>query len=162
MDLFKVDPGLFILTIITFLAVLVVLRLTAWKPIIAGIDARADKIRDDLAAAEKAKEEAKQSLEDYKKKLEEGRHEARIIIEQARTEANHLREQMLSETTAQLEDHRKKALIEIEKAKADAVIAVRNELADVSTMIAGKILERELSPDKNRTLIDGFVNKLKN
>ncbi|MEK6796989.1 MAG: F0F1 ATP synthase subunit B [Spirochaetota bacterium] len=162
MELLRVDPGLMLWTWITFGIVLFILVKFAWKPIIGGLDARANKIRDDLALAEKAKNDALTALNDYKKKLDEGRSEARTIIEHARTEANHLREQMLSEATAQLEDHRKKALVEIDKAKEESVLAVREEIVTVSTMIAGKILEKEVSREVNRTLVDDFVKKMKN
>lgn len=162
MELLRVDPGLMIWTWITFGVVLFILVKFAWKPIISGLDARANKVRDDLAAAEKAKDDALKVLDEYKKKIEDGRSEARTIIEHARTEANRLREQMLADATAQLEDHRKKALVEIDKAKEESVLAVREEIISVSTMIAGKILEKEVSRDVNHALVDEFVKKMSN
>ena len=43
-SLFSVDPGLMIWTIVTFIVVLVVLRLTAWKPLMEGLEARQKSI----------------------------------------------------------------------------------------------------------------------
>jgi len=44
--LVRIDPGLLIWTIITFLALLGVLRLLAWKPILAAIERRERLIKD--------------------------------------------------------------------------------------------------------------------
>ena len=52
-DLLKVSPGLVFWTAVTFIVVLVVLWLFAWKPIINGLDARNEKIQEDLDSSRK-------------------------------------------------------------------------------------------------------------
>ena len=42
--LFSVDPGLMIWTIITFIIVLVILRMTAWKPLMTALEERQKSI----------------------------------------------------------------------------------------------------------------------
>src|ERR1035437_2347770 len=44
----QIDPPTIIATIAIFVCLLVVLRLTAWKPILAGLKSRAQAIRDSI------------------------------------------------------------------------------------------------------------------
>ena len=46
--LVKLDPGLFIWTILTFLLLLMALAKFAWKPLLAMLDERQKKIEDSL------------------------------------------------------------------------------------------------------------------
>ena len=55
--LIKLDPGLFIWTIITFLLLLTILKKFAWKPLLEILDERQKSIEDSLDAAEKARQE---------------------------------------------------------------------------------------------------------
>ena len=78
--LVQLDPGLFIWTILTFLALLFLLAKFAWKPLLAALEDRENKIKNSLEDAEKAKAE----LERINAKSEE-------IIAKARSEAQSIR-----------------------------------------------------------------------
>ena len=67
--LLKLDPGLILWTIITFLVVLLVLWKWAWKPIVEALDARAEKIRGDIENAEKARQDAEKLLEQHQEMM---------------------------------------------------------------------------------------------
>jgi F-type H+-transporting ATPase subunit b len=45
--------------------------------------------------------------------------------------------------------------ITLERDKAQA--ALRNEVVDLATEIAGKLIREELTPDKHRKLVDNFL-----
>ncbi|MGH6913576.1 MAG: F0F1 ATP synthase subunit B, partial [Geminicoccales bacterium] len=49
--LVRPDPGLFIWTILTFLVLLALLTRYAWKPLLAALQAREDRIRESLEGA---------------------------------------------------------------------------------------------------------------
>ena len=53
--LVKLDPGLFIWTILTFVLLSIILAKFAWKPLLAMLDERNKSIEDSLLSAEKAK-----------------------------------------------------------------------------------------------------------
>ena len=67
--LLKVDPGLIIWTIITFVALLIVLKMAVWKPLLAMLDERERRIRDAMAGAEKARHDAERTLVEYRETL---------------------------------------------------------------------------------------------
>ena len=63
----EINPGLILWTIMTFVIVLVILRLTAWKPLLAALTAREEKIRNSLLQAEEAQKQAQRLLDENKR-----------------------------------------------------------------------------------------------
>ena len=55
--LVQADPGLYIWTILTFLGLLFLLRLLAWKPLLAMLKERQDTIAKSLDDAKQARQE---------------------------------------------------------------------------------------------------------
>ena len=73
---------------ISFIIVFALLAWKAWPAIKAGLQARQDRIRDDLHKAEQARMEAETSLDEYKRQLADARNDASQIIEEARLQAD--------------------------------------------------------------------------
>ena len=76
--------ALFITTIVVFLIVLAIAVKAIWPKILAGLDEREAKIRDEIRSAEEAREQAKGLLSEYEKNLAEARNEANQMIAKAR------------------------------------------------------------------------------
>ena len=74
-------------TVVTFIVLLLILKKVAWKPILAALDKRENDIKESLEQAEKAKEEAKQILEENQANLAKAEEESKKIIEQSRAYA---------------------------------------------------------------------------
>ena len=68
-DLISVVPGLMIWTIITFVIVFFVLRKLAFGRIQGMIDERRDRIREALDEADRAREEARELIDEHKQRL---------------------------------------------------------------------------------------------
>ena len=79
---FLVSPnvGLMIWTLIAFGAAFLILRKYAYPQIDAFLQRRADAIAESLDAAEHAKKEADQLLEEYRARLKEAREQADDIV----------------------------------------------------------------------------------
>lgn len=153
-------PGEFIWTIILFLILLAVLVKWVWPPILKGLKDREDKIRNDLEEAEKARKEAAESLEQYKAQLAESRREAHQIIEQSRSEAQKLAQEIKSQAQTDIDQMRTRAQRDIRAAREEAIADLYARTAEVATHIAARILEREISADDQKALIDRALNEL--
>ena len=111
----------------------------------AALDARADKIRNDLDEARRLREEAQALLADYQRKRREAEQEAEDIIAEAKAEAERLTavtnkalEEMIERRTAAAE-------VKIAQAETHAVAEVRSRAADVAVAAAEKILTSKVS-----------------
>jgi len=146
--------------IVAFLLLFAVLYKYAWGPILSGLQAREEKIRNDLSEAERANAEAKKTLEEYKQKLAEAETEARRVLDQAREDGEQLRQRLRSETEDILVQQRQQASDEIRLAKHQAVEDLYAQAANLATAVAGKILQREIGEQDTQRLVDESLNEL--
>lgn len=158
--LLKVDPGLMIWTVITFVALLIVLRFVVWKPLLAMLDERERRIRDALSGAERARHEAERTLVEYRETLSRAEVEARERIQKATELAHQERERIVSEShhhaTRLVED----AKAEIQHEKERALRELRQTVGDLAIQAASKLLDENLDNARNRKIVDDFIGRL--
>lgn len=160
-DLLKVSPGLVFWTAVTFILVLVVLWLFAWKPIIRALDARNDKIQEDLDNSRKLREQAESLMADYKKHLDAAKDQALHIIEEGKRDAESIRHRILEDAKKEAEEIHNRAVGEISQAKAKAIKELEKEVVDLSVAIISKILSRDVSKEDHRNIILKELDQLK-
>jgi len=119
--LLKVDPGLLLWTIITFLVLLLILWKAAWKPIVEALDARAEKVRGDIESAEKNRLETERLLAQHRDLMGKSKEEAAQIIAEGRSDAEALKNSILEKANAEAKDVIERAKREISMAKDKAL-----------------------------------------
>ncbi len=159
-SLFAGDLGNAVWTLLIFLLVILVLGKFAWGPILRVLINREKFIRDSLTEAQRGREEAKQTLADYTKKLEEAREEATSIVEEGRRDAEEVRKKILAQAKADSDAVAKRARREIEMARDDAVKQLHDRTILLATNIAGKIVRKELSPADHGELVDQALTEM--
>jgi F-type H+-transporting ATPase subunit b len=154
------DPGLFLWTILTFLVLLVLLAKFAWKPLLALLDRREEMIRQSLDDAEKAKHELQRLQQESKEILSKARVEAQSILAKSRSEAEKLKGELRQEAKVQadsiLRDAEKQIQVETEK----AISSIKNEVVDLSLLVASKLIKRNLSKEDNQSLIEESLKQV--
>jgi len=154
------DPGLFLWTILTFLVLLVLLAKFAWKPLLALLDRREEMIRLSLDDAEKAKQELQRLQQESKEILSKARVEAQSILAKSRSEAEKLKGELRQEAKVQadsiLRDAEKQIQVETEK----AIAVIKNEVVDLSLLVASKLIKRNLSKEDNQSLIEESLKQV--
>src|SRR5438874_13361011 len=96
-DLFKattITSGLWVIAI--FLIVLAILYPTAWKNIIAGLKAREQRIRNDIAQAEAARAKSEATLKEYNNQLAAAEQRVRELISAATADGERMAAQIRS------------------------------------------------------------------
>ena len=76
-----------IIYLLNFGILLAVLYLLAYKPLLRAMDQRSDRIKDSLAAADRAREEAANSQAAIEEQLNEARREGQRLLDQAKVAA---------------------------------------------------------------------------
>lgn len=160
-DLLKVSPGLVFWTAVTFIVVLVVLWLFAWKPIINGLDARNEKIQEDLDSSRKLREQAESMMSDYKKHLDAAKDQALQIIDEGKKDAESIRQRILADAKKEAEEIHDRAVADITQAKTKAIKELEKEVVDISVAIISKILSRDVSKEDHRNIILKELDQLK-
>ena len=154
------DPGLFIWTIITFLALVALLAKFAWRPLLEALDRREKLIAKAIDDAEKAKADLERVRQDAAKMLADARGEGEAIVARSRAAADRLGEELRQKAVAEAQGILKKAEREIQLETTRAIEQVRREAIDLSVAIASKILHRNVSAEDNRALIEDSLRQL--
>jgi F-type H+-transporting ATPase subunit b len=153
-DKLTIDAGSMVLTIIVFIALLVVLRAFAWKPIQEVIQRREQFIEESLAQARHEREEAERLFRQYTEQVNKAREEATAIVEEGRRDAEVVRRRIHEEARVEANVMIERARREIEIARDDAVKELYGRAVDLASLMAGRIVKRELRPDDHRALVD--------
>ena len=139
---------------VTFLVFLLVLGAMAWKPLIAGLDEREARIRNDIAAAENARIQSQQMLAEHEQKLNRVQDEVRAIIAEARRDADHTKQEIISEAQREAEATKRRAIVEIQQARDTALKELFDAMAMQVANATEHVLSRSLTPDDQSRLID--------
>jgi F-type H+-transporting ATPase subunit b len=154
------DPGLFIWTIVVFLVLLTLLAKFAWGPLLKALEQRQAAIRKSLDDAQQAKQELERLQQQSEKIIREARVEADAIVSRSRGDAERLREEMKQKARAEADTIVKSAQRQIQLETGRALQQIRREAADLSVLIASKIIQRNLSREDNERLIDETIRQV--
>ncbi len=147
--------------IVLFLIVFGLLSTMVWPKIVSGLDERNEKIKGEIAAAEDARLQAKEALNEYEKNLAEARAQAQQMLEETKATQNELAAQLKSRAEVELTEMREKAKADIDAAKKQALNELYSESVNLATVMAGKILKREVSINDEQRLMEESLAELK-
>lgn len=118
---------------------------------------RREKIKAEFERIEMEKAEVQKIRQEYEAHLKKLDAESRQRIQDAVSEGQRVAAEIreASRKEAQEMITRARTEIGIERDKAQA--ALRNEVVDLATEIAGKLIREELTADKHRKLVDSFL-----
>ena len=152
---------------VPFVAALVIFGITffilynaVWPKILGGLDARAEKIRSEVFAAEELRKTAAKEKAEFERALSDARAEGQRMIEATRAEQARLAADLRAKAEIELNQMRDQAKAQIEAAKRSAVNEIYSQAATLATAVASKILQREVNPDDQRRLVDESMGQI--
>ncbi|ABR59307.1 F0F1 ATP synthase subunit B [Sinorhizobium medicae] len=126
-----------------------------------ALDARADKISNELAEAKRLREEAQSLVAEYQRKRKDAEAEAASIVAAAQREA----EMLTAEAKQKTEEFvaRRTALSEqkIKQAESDAINAVRAAAVDLAISAAEKVIASKADASAQETLFQKALGEVK-
>jgi F-type H+-transporting ATPase subunit b len=157
---FAGNVGNAVWTLVIFLFLVAVLGKFAWGPILKLLQDREEFIHKAVADAKRDREQAEAQLKEYTDKLQAARAEAATMLQDARRDADRLREELKQKAKAESETIVRNAERQIQMETGRALQQIRHEVADLSVMIASKLIQRNLSKADNEQLIDEALNQV--
>jgi F-type H+-transporting ATPase subunit b len=145
---------------ISFVVLLALLWKFAWPGLHSGLEARAERIRSDLEAADTAKAEADHVLSDYKAQLADARNESARIIEEARQAADALRRDQEQRLQNELAELRQRAAADIESAKRQAVSDLKDDVSQLAIGAAEVIVQHSLDRQTQVQLVESYIEQV--
>jgi F-type H+-transporting ATPase subunit b len=159
---FLVSPslGLMIWTLLAFGITLYLLNKLAFPRIAAALDRRRVAIEESIQAAQRAKQEADELLEEYRARLREAREQAEDITLRARKAAESLADDTKVQASKQREELLAAARRDIEHETRRALEELRKEVADLTVFATEKITRKSLTEEDHRRLIEDALSEV--
>ncbi len=150
-------PWTFIATIANLFIQVYLIKRFLFKPVNEILEKRKAKADAEIKDAQTAKEEAEAIKTEYEQNMQEAKNKANEILANAQKTATLRSEEILREANAQAAAIKGKAESDIAQEKRKAVNELKNEIGDIAMEIAERVIEREISEDDHKKLIDEYI-----
>ena len=146
---------------IGFLVVFAFLAKFGFPAVKQGMDARAERIRNNLDEAERTKAEAQSILDEYQRQLADARNEAGRIVEEARQAADAMRRDLMSKAEAEAQATRERAQADIAAQVERATADLRSQVAQLSVDAAEMVVRGQLTDrDAQVRLVEDYISRV--
>ena len=160
LDVISVNIWAILASLANLLILTLIVKRFLFKPVKKIVDARRAAIDNDYAQAQAARDQAEESRQNYEAAMAAAKQTSDQIIADATRTAEHRSNEIVAEAREKATDIRRQAeadaVLERRKAEDD----MKHEIAEVSTQLTGKLLQREINEDDHKKLIDSFLNEL--
>lgn len=158
--LVSIDPGTIVFTLINTVIIFILFRIFLFKPVCRILDKRKEMAAAEIAEAQRAKEAAEKTEQEYLERLANAKAEAAEIMKQANARAQKREEEIVNEANQKAAEIKAKAEESIERDKQRALNEIKNEISDIVIMAASKVVEKEISAKDNEAIIAGFLENV--
>ena len=145
---------------LTFFLLLVAMWKFALPPVKKMMEARTERIRENLDEAERTKSDAQQVLADYQLQLADAKNESARIIDEARQTAAQMRRDLMVRAEAEVNELRERTRAEIDAAQQRAIADLRSQVSELAIGAAEIVVQKNLDRDTNRALVERYIEQV--
>lgn len=149
-----VNIPVLIAQLINFIALLILLRLFVYKPVLKMLDERRARIQEGLSAAERGREAGEEASKAAAAALDEARREGQQVVVNAQQVAQRVQEEARAQAQQQQEAMLERARAEIQQERDAAIAELRKEFADLTISAAEKVIGQSLDRQAHQRLIE--------
>lgn len=150
----------FAFTIMNFFILYFILKRFLFKPVTNYMEKRTNSIKESFKKAEDANKAAESLRKEYENQLEMANETANKIIEEARKNARKEFDDIIKEAKLEAEAIKSKGDQEVSYKHEQMMKKLREEAASLVFAAAEKLIEVNLDEDKNRQLVERFLNDI--
>lgn len=131
-----------------------------YQPVKKMLSNRQTTIDAQYQDAQEAKQKAISDQKAYEAKLSHAQEEADTLIQSAVLSAQNRETEILAEAKQKADGIRRQAENDARLEMKKAEQKVKEEIVSVGTLIAGKMLEREINPEDHKKMIDSLIDEI--
>ena len=147
---------------INLLILYLFLKKLLFKPLKDMIDSRQKEIDDMYSDAEESRSTADELKAEYEEKIAKANEESEQILKNAVRRAQLKEEEILKEANVEASRVLERAEEQIALEKKQALNEIKNEVSAMAIGIASAVIERDVSENEHKELIDDFINNMGN
>lgn len=154
----NIEIGQILTQIISFLVMLWVLRRYAWGPLLAIMEERRQRIKDEFKAIDNEKKELNSLKKNYQAQLDGIQDEARKKIQEAIKQSEKISADIQNEANIQAKTILSKTKEDLQNEIAKAKIQLRDELVNLTLLSTQKLIQMNLNEEGQKKLIKKFID----
>lgn len=147
----------FLPQVVNLLITIGILYILAYKPVTRMLLEREQKIEGAINEASQKREEAQALLAKYEEQIQGARSEAQSIIANATKVGEEMKEEIIRNAQEEAAKMLERAKAEIQLEKARALKEIKDEMATLVVLAAGRVIDKELSAQDHERLIHDFI-----
>ena len=160
LDIISVNLWSVLISLANLLILFLIIKKFLYKPIKETMAKRQAEIDKQYDTAAKAEAAAMQNKADWESRMETAKETADAMIKDAADTAKRRGETIISDAEDRADSIVRQAQAQADLERRSAEEDIRREIVDISTKLAGKILEREVKADDHRHLIGSFLENI--
>ena len=160
LDVISINLWLMLISLANLALIYWIVKRFLFKPVKAVIAKRQEAIAAEYSEAEAAYQSAAADRAAYEKKLAGAQAEADSMIQSATLTANRRGDRIVEDAREKADGIIRQAQVEADLEKKKAQETIRQEIADVSTVLTEKLLGREMSGGDHRAMINAFLDEI--
>ncbi|KRL63438.1 ATP synthase F0, B subunit [Lactobacillus psittaci DSM 15354] len=146
--------------LVLFAILLLLVKHYAWGPVTDMMEKRRQQVIEDIDKAADDRKKAEVLANEREAQLKSSRQEATKILSTAKTNAEAAGKDILNQANLDAQGIRQKAKEDAAQAKTDALNEAQAQVADLSVLIAEKVIAKNLNAADQKDLVDQFIKGL--
>jgi F-type H+-transporting ATPase subunit b len=159
-NILEPQPALAVWTVAVFLGLLFVLGKFAWKPLLAALHQREEHLEHVLHETERARNESEKLLAEHRSRLAAAEEQIRSLLDEGRKSAQAAGDEIVRKAQAEAEASKVRAERDIGNARDQALSEIWSKTADLAVSVAGKVLDKSLTPEDHNRLVESAIREL--
>ncbi len=131
-----------------------------YEPVKKFMHERQERIAKQIKDAENIEKEAIQLKSDYEEKLSKINVERTEILEDARKRATNMESEIIAQAKEEATKIKQRAILDIEREEARARDDIRTQIIELSTSMAGRIVDVSIDDETQNKLLDEVISSL--
>ena len=143
--------------LVNFLIFLWILHRLLFKPVVAMLERRRERIAESLAEADRLRRQVEEERAEFRAELDSARAEAQRIREKATRTAEAMRARELDQARAEVERLLSDAAAEIDRSRAQAAEELRSRTAELVLSATSRVLDRTIDDPEHRRIVEEAI-----
>lgn len=149
-----------VVSLLNLLILFLLIKKFLFKPVNNMLQKRQSEIDERYNAADEAKRLAEEDKLLWDEKIGTVKAETDEMMKKAQDSAKRQSESIVSKAKEQADGIIRQAETQAQLEMKKAEEGIKQEIVEVSTALANKLLEREINAEDHRSLIDSFIEKI--
>ena len=160
LEIISVNLWQILISLANLLLIFLILKKFLFAPVQKMLQKRQAQVDEQYAAAEAAEQKARQDQANWEDKLQGAQAQAEELLQRAADTAHGHSDRIMAEARQKADGivRQAEAQADLERRRAEADI--REQIVEVSTQLAEKMLAREIRTEDHRDLIDAFLEEI--